>query len=83
MEGGTRYPAVLIETADHDTRVHFAHSTKFAARLQEAQAAPNPIYFYMEQAQGHGHGTPLHELVRRYARMYAFLEHQLGIGDCK
>jgi prolyl oligopeptidase len=79
VQDGTRYPAVLVETADHDTRVHYAHSTKFAARLQEAQAAPYPIYFYMEHAQGHGHGTPLRELVRRYARMYAFLEEQLGM----
>ena len=61
---GTHYPAVLIETADHDTRVHYAHSTKFAARLQEAQAGPYPIYFYMEHEQGHGHGTPLRTLVR-------------------
>ena len=37
---GTRYPAALIETADHDTRVFCGHSTKFAARLQEAQAGP-------------------------------------------
>ena len=81
VQGGERYPAVLVETADHDTRVHYAHSTKFAARLQDAQTAPYPIYFYMERAQGHGHGTPLHELVRRYARMYGFLEHELGMRN--
>jgi prolyl oligopeptidase len=79
VQDGAHYPAVLVETADHDTRVHYAHSTKFAARLQDAQAAAQPIYFYMERAQGHGHGTPLHELVRRYARMYGFLEHELGM----
>jgi prolyl oligopeptidase len=76
---GARYPAVLIETADHDTRVFWGHSTKFAARLQQAQAAPYPIYFYMEHEQGHGRGTQLRDLVERYARMYAFLEQELGV----
>jgi prolyl oligopeptidase len=76
---GTRYPAALIETADHDTRVFWGHSTKFAARLQRAQAAPHPIYFYMEREQGHGRGIQLSDLVQRYARMYAFLEHELGV----
>jgi prolyl oligopeptidase len=76
---GTVYPAVLIETADRDTRVSFAHSAKFAAHLQQAQAGPQPIYFYLERAQGHGRGTRLRDMVRRYARMYAFLEHELGL----
>jgi prolyl oligopeptidase len=75
---GTRYPAALIETADHDTRVFWGHSTKFAARLQQAQAGERPIYFYMEREQGHGRGTQLRDLVRRYARMYAFLECELS-----
>jgi prolyl oligopeptidase len=76
---GTHYPAVLIETADHDTRVFWGHSTKFAARLQQAQAAAHPIYFHMEREQGHGRGTQLSDLVQRYARMYAFLERELGV----
>jgi prolyl oligopeptidase len=71
---GTHYPAALIETADHDTRVHFGHSAKFAARLQDAQAGPQPIYFYQERDLGHGRGTPLRALVQRYSRMYAFLD---------
>jgi prolyl oligopeptidase len=79
VNAGTAYPAVLIETADHDTRVHWAHSTKFAARLQDAQAGPSPIYFHMEQQQGHGRGTRLSDLVRRYVRRYAFLEDALGM----
>lgn len=76
---GTRYPAVLIESADHDTRVHWAHSTKLAARLQEAQRGGRPIYFYLEQQQGHGAGTRLHDLVVQYSRAYAFIESQLGL----
>ncbi|MEO0323704.1 MAG: prolyl oligopeptidase family serine peptidase [Myxococcota bacterium] len=76
---GTRYPAVLIETADHDSRVHWAHSTKFAAALQEASVGAAPIYFYMQRNLGHGAGTRRSDLVLRYARMYAFLEAQLAL----
>lgn len=79
VHAGTAYPSVLIETADHDSRVYWGHSTKFAAALQEATSSHHPIYFYRERAVGHGAGTRLSDLVRRYERMYAFIEHELRI----
>jgi prolyl oligopeptidase len=73
------FPATLIETADHDTRVFWGHSAKFAARMQTANAGPNPVLFYVERAVGHGRGIGIADLVRRYARQYAFLQHALGM----
>jgi prolyl oligopeptidase len=79
---GTRFPAVLIETADHDTRVHWGHSTKFAARLQEASGEADPrVWFHREAQVGHGAGTRLSDVVARYARMYSFVEHALEVDD--
>jgi prolyl oligopeptidase len=76
---GADYPAVLVTTADHDTRVHWAHSTKFAAALQEATGEPDPeIYFYMVREQGHGAGTRRSDTVERYVRLYTFVERTLG-----
>ncbi|MEM9191993.1 MAG: prolyl oligopeptidase family serine peptidase [Myxococcota bacterium] len=80
IEDGTAYPAALIETADHDTRVYWGHSTKFAARLQSATSSDRPILFYMVESVGHGAGTRRSDLVQRYLRQYSFLEHELGLG---
>lgn len=79
VRDGMTIPAVLITTADHDTRVHWAHSTKFAARLQEASgAADPPVYFFMDRQVGHGAGTRRSDLVQRYLHQYTFLEHFVG-----
>jgi len=79
VTAGVAYPAVFITTADHDSRVHWAHSTKFAARLQEATGEPDPsIYFYMVRQVGHGAGTRRSDTVDRYVRTYTFLEHFVG-----
>jgi len=80
VRDGQPMPAVLVETADHDTRVYWGHSTKFAARLQEATGSPDPeVWFYREEQVGHGAGTPVSVLAARYVRMYAFIEHSLGV----
>ncbi len=82
VRDGTCYPPVLVETADHDSRVFWGHSTKLAARLQEATSGgeEDPIYFYMERQVGHGAGTSRRDLVRRYVRAFAFIEHALGMS---
>lgn len=79
VRDGVSYPAILITTADHDTRVHWAHSTKFAARLQEATGEPDPsVYFHMEQQQGHGAGMRRSDSVARYVRLFSFIERFVG-----
>ncbi|MFW5926313.1 MAG: prolyl oligopeptidase family serine peptidase [Myxococcota bacterium] len=74
---GVAYPAVLLEAADRDSRVHWAHSTKLAARLQEATASDAPVLYYQQEALGHGAGTGRSDLVDQYTRMYAFFDRVL------
>lgn len=78
LQPGREYPATLIETADHDSRVYWGHSTKFAARLQEVASNPTDVYFYMDRAVGHGAGTGRSDLIEQTIRLYAFLDWRLG-----
>lgn len=77
---GTRYPATLVITGDHDTRVMPMHSFKFAAALQHAQAGPAPILLDVEQSSGHGGGPALTQAIQQTADIYAFLVRNLGMS---
>jgi prolyl oligopeptidase len=70
---GTKYPATFITTADHDDRVVPAHSFKFAATLQAAQAGPAPILIRIETKAGHGAGKPTTKIIDEIGDRWAFL----------
>ncbi len=72
VKKGTKYPATLIQTGDHDDRVVPAHSFKFAAQLQDKNASENPILIRIETNAGHGAGTPTAKIIDQYADMLAF-----------
>jgi prolyl oligopeptidase len=79
LRPGTRYPATLVTTADHDDRVVPAHSFKFAARLQECQAEDGPpVLIRIDTSAGHGAGTALSKMIDKTADEWAFLEAVLG-----
>ncbi|MBV9669748.1 MAG: S9 family peptidase, partial [Acidobacteriales bacterium] len=75
----TCYPPTLIETADHDDRVVPAHSFKFAAAMQAAQAGANPILIRIETRAGHGAGKPITKQIEEAADRWAFLVKELGM----
>jgi prolyl oligopeptidase len=75
---GTAYPATLVITADHDDRVAPAHSHKFTATLQDAQAGPAPILSRIDVRAGHGAGKPTAKVIAEKADVWAFLEEVLG-----
>jgi prolyl oligopeptidase len=79
VRSGTRYPATLIITGDHDTRVMPMHSFKFAAAMQAAQAAPQPVLLYIEKSSGHGGGSTVSQAIEQNADVYAFLADRLGV----
>ncbi len=75
LKPGTRYPATMVTTSDHDDRVVPAHSFKFAARLQDCQSRSGPpVLIRIETNAGHGAGTSLTKVIDRTADEWAFLE---------
>jgi prolyl oligopeptidase len=79
LKAGTRYPATLITTADHDDRVVPGHSFKFAAALQATQAGDAPVLIRIETKAGHGAGKPTTKIIEEAADRWAFLVRVLGI----
>jgi prolyl oligopeptidase len=80
---GTRYPAVLLTTAEGDTRVDPLHARKMAALLQHAAAdqSERPILLHQEGRAGHGVGKPASKRAEEYADALSFFAWQLGIGS--
>ena len=76
---GTKYPATLVTTADHDDRVFPAHSFKYAAAMQAAQAGDAPILIRIETKAGHGAGKPTSKQIEEAADIYGFLFKNLGM----
>lgn len=79
LKKGTKYPAVLVTTADHDDRVVPAHSFKYAATLQEAQSGDAPVLIRIETKAGHGAGKPTAKVIEEQADIYGFLMKNLGM----
>ena len=76
---GTAYPATLVMTADHDDRVVPAHSFKFAAEMQYAQAGDAPVLIRIDSKAGHGAGKPTSKRIDDATDMYAFLFQNIGV----
>ena len=73
LKPGTKYPATLVTTADHDDRVVPAHSFKFAATLQECHAGSAPVLIRIDTKAGHGGGKPLAKVLEEQADIYSFI----------
>ena len=79
IKSNTKYPSTMITTSDHDDRVVPAHSFKYAAALQAAQAGPNPILIRIQVKAGHGGGKPTRFRIEEAADKWAFLVRELGM----
>jgi prolyl oligopeptidase len=77
LKPGTCYPATMITTADHDDRVVPAHSFKFAATAQAAQAGGNPVIIRIDTKAGHGAGKPTSKQIEEVADRWGFLSKAL------
>jgi prolyl oligopeptidase len=80
VKDGTAYPAVLIHTAESDTRVDPMHARKMTARLQAATRGPHPVLLRLESKAGHGAGKPLAKVIAQLTDEWSFIFQQLGVA---
>lgn len=76
---GTRYPSILVTTADHDDRVVPAHSFKYAAALQAADTGDRPKLIRIDSNAGHGGGKPTEKIIDELTDVYSFAFFNLGL----
>jgi prolyl oligopeptidase len=76
---GVAYPAVLLTTAESDTRVDPMHARKMAARLQAATSAERPVLLRLEARAGHGAGKPLSKILHEMTDSWTFVFSELGV----
>ncbi|MCC6072482.1 prolyl oligopeptidase family protein [Massilia sp. GCM10020059] len=81
LKAGSCYPATMVTTADHDDRVVPAHSFKFAAAAQAAQAGGAPILIRIDTKAGHGAGKPTAKVIEEVADRWGFLSRALKISE--
>jgi prolyl oligopeptidase len=76
---GVPYPAVLLATAESDTRVDPLHARKMTARLQAATSSSRPILLRLESRAGHGAGKPLSKVLDELTDTWTFVFSELGV----
>jgi prolyl oligopeptidase len=79
VRAGTKYPAVLIESADSDDRVDPMHARKLAAALQAASASGRPILLRVERNASHGGSARVDRDLDASADAIAFLMDAVGL----
>jgi prolyl oligopeptidase len=80
VHDGVAYPAVLLTTAEGDSRVDPMHARKMAALLQHSGRGQDrrPVLLHQEGRAGHGVGKPVAKRADEQADVLAFFAWQLG-----
>lgn len=80
VKDGTAYPAVLLATAEGDTRVDPMHARKMTARLQAATSEDRPVLLRLEARAGHGAGKPVSKILEELVDSWSFVAAELGVN---
>jgi prolyl oligopeptidase len=78
VKEGTRYPALLLLSADSDDRVDPMHARKFAAAMQHASTGGS-VLLRIESHAGHGGADFTRATVEKEADKWAFILAQMGL----
>jgi len=79
VRSGVTYPALFVNTADHDDRVVASHAKKFVATIQHNNGTCHPILIRVQTKAGHGMGKPTTKVINDRSEVLAFLFKTFGI----
>jgi prolyl oligopeptidase len=78
VKKGVKYPAIMFNTGDSDTRVDPLHARKMTALMQADTGSDRPILLHYELKAGHSAGVSITQLVNDTADELSFLWNETG-----
>ena len=78
VKKGVKYPAIMFNTGDSDTRVDPLHARKMTALMQTDTGSDRPILLHYELKAGHSAGVSITQLVNDTADELSFLWNETG-----
>ena len=81
VKPGVKYPAIMFNTGDSDTRVDPLHARKMTALMQSVTDNDRPVLLHYELKAGHSSGVSIEQLVNDTADELAFLWNETAERD--
>jgi prolyl oligopeptidase len=78
VKAGTKYPAIMFNSGDSDTRVDPLHARKMTAKMQADDGSDRPILLHYETQAGHSSGVSVRQKVEDTADELTFLWNETG-----
>ncbi len=78
VKPGTKYPAIMFNSGDSDTRVDPLHARKMTALMQADTGGDRPILLHYQLKAGHSAGVSMTQLVNDTADELSFLWNEVS-----
>jgi prolyl oligopeptidase len=78
VKSGTKYPAIMFNTGDSDTRVDPLHARKMTALVQADNASDRPILLHYQTVSGHSAGVSITQAIKDTADELSFLWNEVS-----
>jgi len=78
VKPGTKFPAIMFNTGDSDTRVAPLHARKMTALVQHDNANDRPILLHYQTVSGHSAGVSITQAIKDTADELAFLWNEVS-----
>jgi prolyl oligopeptidase len=78
VKPGTKFPAIMFNTGDSDTRVDPLHARKMTALMQVSNGSDRPILLHYQTMSGHSSGVSITQAITDTADELGFLWNEVA-----